>query len=430
MKSNNKKQKYHKMGMDRKIEKKKGIRPKHIIYAVAGIAFVLLLIKIMKDSNITSLKVDKDKITIEEVQYGNFNDYIRTNGAVEPISTIYLDAEEGGRVEEILIEEGAVVNKGDIILILENKTVYMDIMNSESNLAQKQNYLRQTRISFENALIDSKRLLLNSEFDIIKKKRSYEQQNALYNDELVSKEVYLQAKEDCDYAVQLLEINKLKMQNDSMIRITEMNQLEKELEKMDETLELVRERLDNLNVKAPVDGQLGMLDAEIGQSIGRGQRIGQINVITGYKIKALIDEHYIDRVRQGLSATFERQNSLFNLSVKKVYPEVRNSQFQIDLVFTDERPDNIRTGQTYYINLQLGQPEKSLLVSLGGFFNSTGGQWIYVLDPTGEIATKRNMKIGRKNPQYYEVLEGLEPGEKVITSGYDLFGENDRLVLK
>jgi len=430
VKSNNKKQKYHKMGMDRKIEKKKGIRPKHIIYAVAGIAFVLLLIKIMKDSNITSLKVDKDKITIEEVQYGNFNDYIRTNGAVEPISTIYLDAEEGGRVEEILIEEGAVVNKGDIILILENKTVYMDIMNSESNLAQKQNYLRQTRISFENALIDSKRLLLNSEFDIIKKKRSYEQQNALYNDELVSKEVYLQAKEDCDYAVQLLEINKLKMQNDSMIRITEMNQLEKELEKMDETLELVRERLDNLNVKAPVDGQLGMLDAEIGQSIGRGQRIGQINVITGYKIKALIDEHYIDRVRQGLSATFERQNSLFNLSVKKVYPEVRNSQFQIDLVFTDERPDNIRTGQTYYINLQLGQPEKSLLVSLGGFFNSTGGQWIYVLDPTGEIATKRNMKIGRKNPQYYEVLEGLEPGEKVITSGYDLFGENDRLVLK
>ncbi len=418
------------MGMDRKIEKKKGIRQKHIVYAIAGIAFILLLIKIVKDSNTTSLKVDKDKITIEEVQYGDFDDYIRTNGSVEPIATIYLDAEEGGRVEEILIEEGAAVNKGDVILILENRTVYMDIMNSESNLAQKQNYLRQTRISFENALIDSKRLLLNSEFDIIKKKRSYEQQVALYNDELVSREIYLQAKEDYEYAVQLLEINKLKMQNDSMIRITEMNQLGKELGKMDETLELVRERLDNLNVKAPVDGQLGMLDAEIGQSIGRGQRIGQINVITGYKVKAFIDEHYIDRVRLGLSATFERQNSLFNLSVKKVYPEVRNSQFQIDLVFTDERPENIRTGQTYYINLQLGQPEKSMLVSLGGFFNSTGGQWIYVLDPSGDFATKREIRIGRKNPKNYEVLEGLEPGEKVITSGYDLFGENDRLVLR
>ncbi len=418
------------MGMDKKIEKKKGIRPKHILYAVGGIILIFLLVKIIKDSNVSSLRVEKDKITIEEVKYGDFDDFIRTNGTVEPIATIYLDAEEGGRVEEILIEEGAKVNKGDVILVLENRTVYMDIMNSESNLAQKQNYLRQTRISFENALIDSKRLLLNSEFDIIKKKRNYEQQNALYNDELVSKEVYLQAKEDYDYALQLLEINKLKMQNDSMIRITEMNQLEKELEKMDQTLVLVRQRLDNLNLKAPVDGQLGMLDAEIGQSIGQGQRIGQINVLTDYKIEALIDEHYIDRVRQGLLATFERQNSLFNLIVKKVYPEVRNSQFQIDLVFTDERPDNIRTGQTYYINLQLGQPEKSMLVSLGGFFNSTGGQWIYILDPSGDFATKREIRIGRKNPQYYEVLEGLEAGDKVITSGYDLFGENDRLVLK
>jgi HlyD family secretion protein len=418
------------MGMDRKIEKKKGVRPKHIIYGVLGIVFIFLLVKIIKDSNITSLKVEKEKITIEEVQQGNFDDYIRTNGMVEPIATIYLDAEEGGRVEEILIEEGAKVNKGDVILVLENRTVYMDIMNSESNLAQKQNYLRQTRINFENALIDSRRLLLNSEFDIIKKKRNYEQQKALFEDELVSKELYLQAKEDFEYSVQLQEINKQKMQKDSKIRITEMNQLEKELGKMTQMLELVRERLDNLNVKAPVDGQLGMLDAEIGQSIGRGQRIGQINVLTDFKIEALIDEHYIDRVRQGLSATFERQNSLFNLTVKKVYPEVRNSQFQIDLVFTDERPDNIRAGQTYYINLQLGQPEQSLLVSLGGFFNSTGGQWIYVVDPSGDFATKRNIRIGRKNPKYYEVLEGLEPGEKVITSGYDLFGENDKLILR
>ncbi len=418
------------MGMDRKIEKKRGIRPKHIIYGVAGLIVIFLLYKIVKDSGVSSLRVDAEKITIDEVKYGDYDDFIRTSGTVEPIATIYLDAEEGGRVEKIQIEEGARVNKGDVILVLENRTVYMDIMNSESNLAQKQNYLRQTRINFENALIESKRLLLNSNFDIIKKKRNYEQLKALYADELVPKDDYLVAKENYEYAVQLQEINKLKMQNDSMIRITEMNQLEKELEKMTETLDLVRERLDNLNVKAPVDGQLGMLDAEIGQSIGRGQRIGQINVLTDYKIEALIDEHYIDRVKQGLSATFERQNSLFNLEVKKVYPEVRNSQFQIDLVFIDERPDNIRTGQTYYINLQLGQPEKSMLVSLGSFFNSTGGQWIYVVDPSGEFATKRKIRIGRKNPKYYEVLEGLEAGEKVITSGYDLFGDNDKLILR
>lgn len=418
------------MGMDRKIERKKGIRPKHVIYVVAGILVIFLLVKIIKDSNVTSFRVETEKLTIEEVQYGDFDDFIRTNGTVGPISTIYLDAEEGGRVKERLIEEGSDLKKGDVILVLENRSVYMDIMNSESNLAQKQNYLRQTRISFENALIESKRLLLSSEFEIIKKKRNYEQQKALHEDELVSKEVYLQAKEDYEYADQLQEINKQKMVNDSIIRVTEMNQLGTELEKMTETLVLVRERLDNLNVKAPVDGQLGMLDAEIGQSIGQGQRIGQINVLTDFKIEALIDEHYIDRVRPGLSATFERQNSLFNLRVKKVYPEVRNSQFQIDLVFTDERPDNIRTGQTYYINLQLGQPQKSKLVSLGAFFNSTGGQWIYVLDPSGDFATRRKISIGRKNPRYYEVLEGLEAGEKVITSGYDLFGENDKLILR
>ncbi len=418
------------MGMDRKIEKKKGIRPKHVIYAVAGIAFILLVIKIVKDSNISSLRVDREKITVEEVQYGDFDDYIRTNGTVEPISTIYLDAEEGGRVKERLIEEGAIVKKSDVILVLENRTLYENIMNSESNLAQKQNMLRQTRINFETQLIDSKRNLLDSKYDIIKKKRYYDQQETLYKKDLVSRDVYLEAKENYEYSVQLQKINELKAKNDSLIRVTEMKQLEQDLKKMQQTLGLVYERLDNLNVKAPVDGQLGMLDAEIGQSIGKGQRIGQINVLTDYKIEALIDEHYIDRVRPGLTATFDRQNSLFNLRVKKVYPEVRNSQFQIDLVFTDERPENIRTGQTYYINLQLGQPEKSMLVQLGSFFNSTGGQWIYVLDPSGDFATKRDIQIGRKNPKYYEVLDGLAEGEKVITSGYDLFGDNDKLILR
>lgn len=418
------------MGMDRKIEKKKGIRPKHIVYGVAGLVLIFLLYKIVKDSNVSSLRVDAEKVTIDEVIYDNYDDFIRTSGTVEPISTIYLDAEEGGRVKERLIEEGAMVEQGDVILVLENRTLYENIMNSESNLAQKQNMLRQTRINFETQRIDSKRNLLNSEYEIIKKKRVYNQQKALFADELVSRDNYLEAKEDYEYAVQMQQINRQKAENDSMIRVTEMKQLEQDLTKMQKTLGLVYERLENLNVKAPVDGQLGMLDAEIGQSIGKGQRIGQINVLTDYKIEALIDEHYIDRVRRGLAATFERQGKLFNLTVKKVYPEVRNSQFQIDLVFTDERPDNIRTGQTYYINLQLGQPEKSMLVSLGSFFNSTGGQWIYVVDPSGEFATKREIRIGRKNPKYYEVLDGLQAGEKVITSGYDLFGDNDKLILK
>jgi len=418
------------MGMDRKIEQKKGIRPKHIIYALGGIAIIILLYLLIKDSNVTSFRVETEKLTIEEVQYADFDDFIRTNGTVEPISIIYLDAEEGGRVKERLIEEGAMVKKGDIILELENRSLYENIMNSESNLAQKQNMLRQTRINFESQRLVSQQRVLDSKYDIIKNKRYYEQQKTLFDKDLVSRDIYLESKENYEHSVELFEINQLRAKNDSLILATEMIQLDQELKKMEKTLALIYERLEDLKVKAPVDGQLGMLDAEIGQSISPGARIGQINVLTDYKINALIDEHYIDRVRRDLAATFERQNNLYNLTVKKVYPEVRNSQFEIDLVFTDERPENIRAGQTYYINLQLGEPQKSLLVTLGGFFNSTGGQWIYVVDPSGDFATKRNIKIGRKNPKYYEVLEGLEKGEKVITSGYDLFGDNEKLILK
>ncbi|MBW6534490.1 MAG: HlyD family efflux transporter periplasmic adaptor subunit [Mariniphaga sp.] len=416
--------------MDRKIEKKKGIRPKHIVYALAGITFIFLLVKIISGSAVSTLRVERDKLTIDEVLYGDFDDFIRTNGTVAPISTIYLDAEEGGRVKERLIEEGAMVKKGDVILVLENRSLYENIMNSESNLAQKQNMLRQTRINFESQRLLSQQRVLDSKFDIIKTRRYFEQQKKLYEEELVSKDDYLEAKENYEYAVELYAINQKRAKNDSLILATEMIQLDQELVKMEKTLDLIYERLDNLHLKAPVDGQLGMLDAEIGQSIGKGVRIGQINVLTDYKVEAFIDEHYIDRVRRDLSAIIERQGQMYRMIVKKVYPEVRNGQFKIDLVFDGEKPENIRTGQTYYINLQLGQPQKSTLVSLGGFFNSTGGQWIYVLDPSGDFATRRSIRIGRKNPRYYEVLEGLEEGEKVITSGYELFGENDRLVLR
>lgn len=415
--------------MDRKIEKKKGLKTKHIIWIVGGLLLAFILYKAISTAGTKTLRVDREKITINTVQQGQFNDYIRLNGQVEPIATIYLDAEEGGRVKERLIEEGAMVKAGDVILKLENRTLYQIIMSSEADLAQKENMLRQTRINFENQMIETDRRLLSTHFDIQKKKRNYEQQKALYDDKLIAAEVYLQAKEDYEYSTQEQLINKLKAKNDSMIMVSEMSQLTNDLSKMRQTLALVYERLENLNVKAPVDGQLGMLDAEIGQSIGQGARIGQINVLTNYKVQAMIDEHYIDRVRHGLSGTLSRQEKTWELTVKKVYPEVRQGQFRIDLVFANVTPENIRTGQTYYINLELGQPQDAIMVARGTFFQSTGGQWIYVLDPSGSFATKRNIRIGRQNPQYYEVLEGLNPGEEVITSGYENFGDNDRLVI-
>ncbi|MDI9532028.1 MAG: HlyD family efflux transporter periplasmic adaptor subunit [Bacteroidota bacterium] len=414
--------------MDIKIEKKKGLQRKHILWIAGGLLFIFLLVKIIAGAGTKTLKVDRDKITISNVTRGQFNDYIRVSGQVEPIATIYLDAEEGGRVKERLIEEGATVKAGDIILRLENRTLYQEIMSSESNLAQKENMLRQTRINFENQMIETRRRLLASTFDIQKKKRNFNQQQALYEDKLIPAETYITAKEDYEHAIQEQEINRLKAQNDSMIMVSEMTQLTTDLAKMRQTLQLVYERLNNLNVKAPVDGQLGMLDAEIGQSIGQGTRIGQINVLTNFKVQAMIDEHYIDRVRHGLSGTLERQDKSYNLNIRKVYPEVRQGQFRIDMVFEGDKPDNIRTGQTYYINLELGQPQEAVMLPRGGFFQSTGGQWVYVLDKSGEFATRRSIRIGKQNPQFYEVIEGLNPGEQVITSGYENFGDNDRLV--
>ncbi len=418
------------MSMDRIIEKKKGLRPKHMLWAAGGVLFLLLIYQLLFASHESVFRAEKDKLTISAVLNDEFNDYITIIGQVEPISTIYLDAIEGGRVEERLIEEGAMVQKGDVILKLENRQLYQTILNSEASLAEKENYLRNTQISFQTELIQSQRNILDNEYRLTRKKRLYEQYKNLYQEDLISKEEYLQAKEDYEYEVKLLKINKMKAQNDSLIRVTSMNTLETDLLKMRRTLALVHERLDNLEVKAPVDGQLGMLNAEIGQSINQGQRIGMIHVLTSYKVKAQIDEHYIDRVRHGLSASFERGGENYRMMVRKVYPEVRDGQFEIDLIFESEKPENIRTGQTYHIKLELGESERSTLLARGGFFQSTGGQWVFVLNANGTGAEKRSIRIGKQNPQYYEILEGLEAGEQVITSSYDLFGNNDKIVFK
>jgi len=418
------------MSMDRVIEKKKGLRPKHLLWGAGAVVMLLLLYQILFASHDSIFRAERDKLTISRVENGQFNDYITIIGQVEPITTIYLDAEEGGRVQERLIEEGSMVKEGDVILRLENRQLYQTILNSETDLAEKENYLRQTRINFETELISSRRNILDNEYRLTRKKRTYEQYEKLYKEELISKEDYLQAKEDYNYEVKLLEINKQKAKNDSLIQLTSMKTLETDLLKMRQMLGLVRERLDNLNVKAPVDGQLGMLDAEIGQSISQGQRIGMIHVLTSFKVKAKIDEHYIDRVRRDLAASFERNGVNYRMIVKKVYPEVRDGQFEIDLIFEGDKPENIRAGQTYHVKLELGQSESALLLPRGGFFQSTGGQWVFVLNENGTEAVKRSIRIGKQNPQYYEVLEGLQPGEQVITSSYELFGNNDKIVFK
>lgn len=416
--------------MDRPIEKKKGLKKKHIGYIIGGIIIIVLVYMAFFTDRTSTYRVEKDKLIIETVIKDQFNDYITVPGTVEPISTIFLDAQEGGRVEERLIEEGSMVKKGDIILRLSNPDLYLNILDSEAQLAEKENFLRNTQVTMEQERISIKRELINLKYDIERKERTYQQNVELMKDNLISREEFIRSKEDLDMARSSQELFVERQKADSLFRSVQVETIKANLENMRKNLALVRQRMENLNVRATIDGQLGLLVPEIGQSISRGANMGQINVLTSYKVSAQIDEHYIDRVRTQLAATLDRQGSKYNLVVRRVYPEVRNGTFEIDMVFTDTIPDNIRTGQTYYISLQLGQPKESVLVPIGGFFQETGGQWIFVLDPSESFATRRNISIGRKNPKYYEVLEGLQPGEKVIISGYESFGKNEKLVFK
>jgi len=416
--------------MDKAIPKKKGLQKKHIGYIVFGIIILVLFYMAFFTDRTSTYKVEKEKLIIETVTEDQFNDYITVPGTVEPISIIFLDAQEGGRVEEILIEEGSMVKKGDIILRLSNPDLYLNILDSEAQLAEKENFLRNTQVTMEQERISIKRELISLKYDNERKQRNYDQNVQLMKDNLISREEFIRSKEDLDMAIQSRELFMERQKQDSLFRSVQVETLKANLDNMRRNLGLVRQRVENLNVRATVDGQLGLLVPEIGQSISRGANMGQINVLTSYKVTAQIDEHYIDRVRTQLTATLDRQGNEFDLVVRRVYPEVRNGTFEIDMIFADSMPDNIRTGQTYYTSLQLGQPKVSVLVPIGGFFQETGGQWIFVLDPAETFATKRTISIGRKNPKYYEVLDGLHPGEKVIVSGYETFGKNEKLIFK
>ncbi len=416
--------------MDIAIEKKKGIRKKHIPYVAGGVVVLALLLWIVFGNHASTLRVERRGITIVEVQEGQFNDYVRVDGQVQPIEVVQISPEEGGIVKEKVVEEGAHVKKGDVIVRLSNSDLDLQILDAEAQLAEKQNFLRNTQVTLEQDRLNNMGELLQLDMQVGRYKRAYEQQKRLYEEDLVAKEDYIKAWEDYDLAVRQYDLVDQRLKQDSLSRTFQMAELESNLASMRRNLKLVRARKDKLEIRSQIDGELGLLDVELGQSVSSGQKIGQINDLSDFKIQASIDEHYIDRVHAGLPATFERQGGQFDLAVRKVYPEVRDGKFKTDFVFKGERPENIRSGQTYYINLELGQSSESVLIPRGTFFQTTGGSWIYVLDSEGKRAYKRSIRIGRQNPQYYEVLDGLAPGERVIVSGYEGFRENDVLILE
>ena len=417
--------------MDKIIEKKTGWRvaftKKALPWWLGALLMVFVVYLIVRPNNKT-LRVDKDTVTISNVVMGEFNDYIRISGRVQPMTTIQLSPQEGGIVEKILIEEGSPVKAGDPILILNNDNLDLQILNSEAELAEKENILRNTQIQMEQQKLDVRQNVLEYGMQVDRLRRAYEQQKALYEDKLIAKEEYLKAEEDYQLALQKYNLMTERSRQDSLYRGTQIDRMEESLENMQLNMSMIRRRKSNLIVKAPIDGELGLLDVVLGQSIAAGTKIGQINSVGTYKVEAQIDEHYIDRVIAGLEATFERQGETYSTVIRKVYPEVRDGKFKADFKFGGEQPDNIRAGQTYYLNLQLGQPEEAVIIPRGTFYQKTGGKWIYVVNKEGTKAVKREIRIGRQNPQYYEVLEGLEPGEKIIPSGYDTYGDSDVLV--
>ncbi|MFH1852616.1 MAG: HlyD family efflux transporter periplasmic adaptor subunit [Candidatus Neomarinimicrobiota bacterium] len=415
--------------MDRKIEKKKW-PPKKIAGIAGGVIVVLLLIWQIGFSDKSSrLNVTRERLVIATVKRGDFQEFIPVIGTVIPIKTIYLDAIEGGAVEHLFQEAGSFVKAGDPILRLANTNLLLDIMYREAELFQQSNNLRNTSLAMEQNRLALRAQLLDLDYQIKQSRRDYDSKAELIGKNLIPQQQYDAAKDQYDYLIGKRDLTLESHKQDSIFRQVQLKQLAASLDRMEDNLEVVKQNLDNLVVKAPVSGQLTSLNAEIGESKVRGERLGQIDVLDGFKLRVSIDEYYISRVSIGQTGTFTFAGDQYRLAVSKVYPEVLNGRFEVDMEFMGEEPEGIRRGQSQHIRLELGDPLEALLLARGGFFQKTGGQWVYLLDENANVAVKQPIRLGRQNTDVFEVLEGLKPGDRVITSSYDTFGDIDKLVI-
>ena len=416
--------------MDRVIEKKRWNRKRILYFSGGAILVLFVLYNLIFADHSSRLNVRAERITISEVSEGLFLDYIPANGNVLPLQTVYLDAVEGGQVDTLFVEEGAYLEVGDPIIRLSNTSLLLDIMYREAEQVQQINNLQNTRLAMEQNSLTLRGQLLDLDNQISEAKRQFEQAEQLHSQNLISDMDYARSRDTYNYLVKRRKLTLDTHQTDSLFRNVQIQQLEANVERMRSNLSIVKQRLDRLTIRAPIPGQLTQLNGEIGQSMSTGQRIGQIDRLDGFKVRAGIDEHYIARITPGLTGQFEFNGQTNDLMIDKVYPQVTNGRFEVDMVFTGQTPDGIRRGQTVRIRLELGGSSEATLLPVGGFYQSTGGQWVYVVSDDGSYATKRDIQIGRQNPRDYEVLSGLEPGEQVITSSYDTFGDVDKLILK
>ena len=416
--------------MDRKIEKKNWTVKKISYYSVGAIFVLLVIYNFVFSDSSRKLNIDEQRLTISNVQSGPFQEFTPITGTIQPIETFQLDVSDGGRVVKKYVEEGAFLNVGDPIILLDNPQLRLSIIYNEANVFQQINNLRATKLTFQQSKLDLQGRLLQNDIDLRKQKRQYELDKQLHEKGLVSENQYLEAKDQYDYLKNHRDLILNTYRQDSIFRIEQIKQLEISVNTLQANLDITKQQLDNLTVRAPIQGQLTALDTEIGQSISAGENVGQIDKVDSFKVRANIDEYWIARVSPGQKGTFTFADNDYQLSIKKVFPQVSNGVFQVDMIFEDQQPQGIRRGQTVHIKLELGELSEALFVDRGGFYQATGGQWIFVVDPSGEFAVRRNIKLGRQNTQYYEVLEGLASGEKVITSSYDNYDEIEKLILK
>ncbi len=413
--------------MDRKIKKKKWTFKR--IATIGGIALVVgfILYQFIWADRRSKYNVDPEKITIAEVKQGIFQDYIPQTGTVEPSVTFYLDAIEGGTIKAVHAESGAMLNKGDVIVELNNLNRELSVLSQEASLNESINRVRQTRLSLEQNDLQQQQTLAEIDNQLSKLRPQYEREKMLYDKKLISKQQFEQTEADFRYNLKRREFTYSSYKSDSLSRVRQLVQLNRSERRMTESLEGVGQILDNLTIRSPIEGQLSTPPLFEGMAVNPGQRLGQVDKQGSFKVRTPIDEIYLPRISTGLKAIVTSTGD--ELVITYIYPTITNGRFDVDMEFTGDIPDGLRRGQSLRLRIELGQSEEGVLLPVGGFYKDTGGNWVYVLTEGGSKAEQREVRLGRKNTEYFEVLEGLEPGDRVVTSSYDNFGDNEVLVL-
>lgn len=416
--------------MDRVIEKKKWNSKR--ILTIGGIAALVVLIvgSIYFTSGKSKLNVETERLTISEVKQGAFQEFTPVNGVVLPLTTIYLDAAEGGRVEEKLVEDGAMVKKGQPILRMSNTDLELSLVNQETSVFNLLTQMQISRNAAQQNTITKLNQMADADNDFKEAERLYKLNKKLYEQKVIGSQEFRQAEIAYEYQIRRKKLQEEILSKDSVSVRQELEQARQSYGRTQNALDVMRRKVGDLIVRAPIDGQLTSLDAEIGQSKNKGERLGQVDATNGFKVRADIDEHYISRIYTGLMGQFSFAGKDYKLKIKKVYTQVTNGKFQVDMAFEGEVPQGIRRGQTFQVRVALSDEKQALLLPRGGFYQQTGGNWVFKVNENGTMAYKVEIQLGGQNPDYYEVLQGLKPGDKVITSSYENYGTIQELVLK